>query len=395
MRFSDSFERMIGRVKAVRPNADNTVIAGFLNDRMRTLIDRRPVWAGLLQRGVLSIPAAYTTGTVSVAPGSTLVTGTGTAWPVSDAVNTTLVDTVKTPGSQYITLASTAGVTLDSLLYVGGGTANAEIVPVLDIVPGNKIQGLFTSKHDAGETVTQSSLVNLQFRISMLNPIWTVKAVTSATQLVLDNIYGAASASGLSYQILLMYTSFAANLKSLVNVIDPVQGLSLDLHVPQQYANEFDPNRTNTNSPMWIIDLGPNSNGSMLYEVYPPQTTTYQLYFVYYQQWPDMRFPGDRPPPFINTSTVVHGALADVLRIKIQMPNLSGSRGDPMVDPYFNPDAATVYEAKFEVGYGDAVNADNHLAQTALSWDFKRSVGLGFGANFEQSHDWDAISGNF
>jgi hypothetical protein len=395
MRFSDTLEKMIGRVRAIRPNADNSVIAGFLNDRMRSIIDRRPVWAGLFERGILSIPNQYVTGTISVTAGSNVVTGSGTNWPVSDAVNTTLVDSVKFPGNAVIALASSAGVTLDSLLYVGGGTINAEVVPVVDVLPGNKIQAIFSSKHDSGETVTMSSLAGRQFRISVLNPVWTVQAVTSTTQMLLDNQYGAASQSGLSYQILLMYTSFAPNLKSIMNVIDPVQGISLEIHVPQQYANEFDPNRTNTNSPMWIIDLGPNPNGSMLYEVYPPQTTAYQLSWVGYQQWPDMRFPGDRPPPFINPSTLVHGAMADVLRLKIPIPNLSGARGEAMVDPYFNPDAANIYEARFEKGYGDAVDADNHLAQTALSWDFRRAVGFGFGANWEQSHDISSIMQNY
>jgi len=102
-----------------------------------------------------------------------------------------------------------------------------------------------------------------------------------------------------------------------------------------------------------------------------------------------MRMPGDRPPPFINGSVLYYGALADALRLKIPRP-------PDFKDPWHNPDAANVWEARFERGYEDLVSADNSKAQVALTWDYAQWFGsTSMGASWNQDHDVDSVLGNW
>lgn len=54
----------------------------WVNNAYRRVIDAR-TWTGLMCKGVLNVPAAYATGSVTVTNGSTAVTGNGTAWTTS------------------------------------------------------------------------------------------------------------------------------------------------------------------------------------------------------------------------------------------------------------------------------------------------------------------------
>lgn len=376
---------MVGFILRARKNIDRGLALDFLNSRQRTLMDRRGNWSGLLGTGVIAIPNAYTTGTITLTQNSTSVTGSGTSWPTNDIVNTTISQAVQ-PGWQWVTPASLAGINRMSVLYVDAGGANPEVCPVSDIL-GTNIYVYYQYAHAASHTATQSSLANLQLQLGSTVPIFTVQAVTSPTTLIMDAPWGIATQSGTGYNIILIYTPIATDLKDLLFVVDPFQGIPMRIHVSQEELNLIDPNRTATNNPTTIADRGPSASGVMLYEIYPPQYSVYQLNFMYHKQWPDMRLPGDRPAPFINPSILMYGALADAYRTPVPI-------GPEMKDPWLSPQTAEVYEKRFELGYADAINADNNLYQSAFTWQYQSLYGIG-NAAFWQSHDASSMQQDF
>jgi hypothetical protein len=100
-----------------------------------------------------------------------------------------------------------------------------------------------------------------------------------------------------------------------------------------------------------------------------------------------MRLPGDRPPPYINPTILTYGALSDAFRTPVPV-------GPDMKDSYMSLQVADSYEKKFELGYFDAINADNSLYQSAFTWEYASLFGIG-NASFWQQHDPDAMSGNY
>lgn len=379
MQYNDTAGSLIGRLLRMKPSLDRSVALDLLNDRIRQIIDKRPLWAGLCKKVVVNLPAATTTGGVTLTIGSNVMTGTATNWPVTDIVNTTIPGGVSRPGSQWVTPASMSSINPNSLLYVDG-TGTPEIVPVQQ-VRGNQFLGTFQAPHNVNCTATQSSLVSQQLLISTNNPYFTVLAVSNSTTIILDNNWAYQNLTNAGYQILQAYVTFANDVKDLLDVVDPIQPLRLKTHVPQRWLNATDPARQNSNTPVWVVDAFPNAQGQQVFELYPPSTVVYQLWALYYVQWPDMVSPGDRPPLFINPTVIYHGALADALRMKIPTP-------PRMEDPWYDPRAAEVYEEKFERGCGDLVNADNSKAQRDYEWDFD-AFGIG-GSTWNQDHAVDS-----
>jgi len=340
----------------------------------------------LIKRGALAIPDQYNTGTAILTTNSPVVGGINTFWPVNDWVNTIAVEQVRTAGVMWVTPASLQNITLDTILYVDDGM-NPEICPVLDIL-ANRILLNFTLPHNANFTLWASTLNGRQFRMGSTNPVFSVMAVTSPSSLTLQTPWGARSLPSASYQILLMYTPFQPDLKELIDVTDPVQQIRLRTKVQQYEVNQYDPNRMATDSPTSIVDLGPNPNGSMLYEIYPPQSVARQLYYIYIAQWPDMRLPTDMAPNFINPGVWIYGAMADAHRTFLGRP-------PDYKDSAYSVDMASMYEQKFESAVIDAMNADEALAQKAFQYAWGQIWGMGMGANFWQMHDFDAMNANF
>lgn len=375
---------MIGRLVRARPNLDRSLAQDLINDRIRTIIDRRPYWAGLACRGVLNIPPAYTTGGISLTVGSNVATGTGTGWPVSDRINATIAAGISRPGDQWFTPSDLTNFDTNTILYVDA--AGTPEVVTIQQVRGTQALARFQAQHNAGCTITQSSLAYRQLLISTNNPYYTILAVTPSQQLILDNSWAYQNITNGGYQIILAYTILAPDIKELFFVIDPIQPLPLNLHVPQKWLNANDPIRQNSNSPIWLADYIPNLSGNQQFEVYPPSLVAYQLYFAYYKQWQELVLPGDRPPYFLNPSVIIYGALADAFRMKFPQP-------PKFDDPWYNPKAADDYEARFERGIADLINADNSKAQTDMTWDFD-AWGIG-GANWDQTHAVSATDGSW
>jgi hypothetical protein len=130
-----------------------------------------------------------------------------------------------------------------------------------------------------------------------------------------------------------------------------------------------------------LVDWGPSENGAMLYELWPPQASARQVWFLISKQWPEMKNDTDRPPPFINPTVFVHGAIADALNFRVDAQ-----------DVYHNPQLAQIYEAKFQQGLLDAIHADDAKIMRNWSYEFDRMAG-GVGADWWQSHDPNVLSG--
>jgi hypothetical protein len=78
----NNFREMIGEVTRWNPNCDPQVAGRLLNNRYRSIIDRRS-WYGLKVRGQIVIPQINATGQAVTVMGSNTVTGIGTNWNVT------------------------------------------------------------------------------------------------------------------------------------------------------------------------------------------------------------------------------------------------------------------------------------------------------------------------
>jgi hypothetical protein len=379
--YTDTLESLRNRIRRQRPGISPDLATDFLNERLHTVGDRKQMWAGMLKRGVISIPDSYTTGSITLTTGSTTVTGVGTNWPVDDVVSVTIPTAVR-PGDNVCTPSSMSGIGFDTVLFVDA-SGSPEVVPVMEF-SYSQFKAVFNQPHNSPFTATTSSLAGLQLRMGAgsNNPIYSVVAVTSPTTLLLDNPWGGPTQVGVGYEILKIYVSVGQDCREVLQAADMVQQSRLAVHVPQAYLNAVDPNRTSTNDPQCLADLGPSMCGNMQVEVWPPQATARQISILYYKKWPDLRKPSDRPPPFINPTVILYGALADALRTKCPIAN--GPKGE-LSDPYYDPQTAMLYEKKFESGVSDAIVADDSYALSSLTSDWSNWP-LGSGAGWDQSH---------
>jgi len=385
--YSDNLATMTGRVRQVKPNATASAIRDRLNDRIRYLMDSQPFWADLLSSGILSMPAAYVTGSVTMTPNSKIVTGTSTNWPVADVSNTIIPAGIFELGTQTVSPASMVGIATDAFLYIDS-TGDPESVAVLETTR-TTFTANFTKRHNPNCTATQSSLAGLQLRLGATIPTYTVRGVHSTTELDIDMAWGITALTGSAYQILKMYFAIAPDLKDIVNLWDPSQGRPLRFHKNQDFLNARDPQRSATGVPLCLADYIPSEAGSMQYELWPHQSIAYQLPVLYSRQWPAMKNATDRPPFFINPSMIVDGAVADSLRVRDQLV------GSEMQDPFFDPKTAQIYETKFLAGMQACLNANESKCLRALE-DWSNQWG-GFipGGNWLQSHiadgDWPGV----
>lgn len=371
--YTSTLRDLIGSIRQRKPNCPPTLCRDLINQRLRAVLDHRPYWSGTLKNGVLSIPAPYSVGSVSLTAGSAIVTGSGTTWPVTDTVNTVLPEAVTEPGVQLVEPASMTGITEDVYLRIDTG-ADEELVSVLEVTSSG-FRAVFEKEHAANCAVVTSSYVGRQLILSSTLPFYTIKAVRSATELELDLAWAGSDVSGQSYSVKKMYYSFAHDAKDILWCIDPTQPRELDLHYPQEQLQFSDPQRTQSGDPYLISDVRATESGNMQYEVYPLPSGARQLPFMYVRQWPELRKESDRLPPFLNPNVIIYGALADAFLTKQQDK-----------DPWYDLSASLKYEDKFREALDAAANADDGKCQQTLSYE-KSRWGVSMGANWNQSHD--------
>lgn len=371
MQYQGNLETMVGHVRRIKPFAPPDLIRDWLNHNMRQVLNKRQYWAGCRVHGVIPIPDQITDGSVTVTEGSAIVSGAGTSWPVSDIVNTIIPNGVMLPGPQMITPSSMDSIDANSLLYVDDA-GTPEIVAVKKINE-EQFQANFRFTHNANCTVWMSSLVYRQLRLQTSNPIYNIRAVTAADELIIDKRWDLASVIQQSYQILKMYVMIDQRIKYLEWAADPLLKLRLKVNVPQKFLSERDPFRLATGSSVLLADNYPNENGNLTHEVYPPPVSARQLKCMYYIEWPDMVDGKDTPPPFIAPDILIAGALADAMLLKL------AANDEP------NPMAARMYAEKFAQGVADAINADDTKALQSYEEEQYGFFGM-MGADYERSH---------
>lgn len=373
--YADTLQSMTGVVRRIKQTASPETVRDMLNFRMRALLDQRPFWSGMIQHKIIAIPNAYTTGSIAMNLGSQVVTGTATAWPVSDVVNSIIIDDISNVGAQRVTPASMDGITEDTILYVDSA-GTPETVAVQQVFP-NSFIATFQYVHNASATITCSSLSGRQLRLTNKNPIFSILSVVSATSMIVDQPWGAESFTGSAYQLVKMFITIDPKIKMVMHCIDTVLiGWELEVNVSQGRLMALDPWRQNTGDPIWLVDNESNFNRNFQYELYPPPTTQRQYTIIYSTQWPDMQQPGDRPVPFLSGSVLVDGALSSLLRVKLEES-----------DPYYDPRAADHYEKKWLEATNTLIYSDQHKSQMALSFAYRQAAGgYGGGANWAQSH---------
>lgn len=380
---SYNLQIMMGLVLDAKKNAHPEAVRRFLNGRIRKTLNYRVGWSDLQKTTYISLPNPYTTGTVSTTYGLPVLTGTATAWPVADVVNTTITRDLLDIGNAEVYLADNTGVTNDSVLLVDAGTLTAEAVSVTAITSRGSVMANFQFTHNAGATVTMSSLAGLQVAFGVGSSLFTIAGVVSPTQILMDSVWGGAPLANAPYAIRKVYVTIASDFRDFVSVVDPQEGDLLETHTQLKTVDRVDPQRTASGTPTNLIDFQPDKNGNMQFEVWPATSSARQIRVVYYSDWPEMQRPTDRPPPFLDPQLFVDGATADVLRSKVDQN-----------DPFYDLQLADIYERQFKEGLELAVNADESKSVKNLTIYHAGSY-YPRGGTYEQSHDIDLLEGNF
>ena len=384
--YNECLKSMIGQVQDVKYNAQSEQIRVKINQRIRKVMDARIWWADMLAIGIISIPDGYSTGTITTAPGSNVLTGTATAWPVSDAANTAIQKDVFEVGVVDIPVSNMAGITVGGSVYIADTNNPAESVPVIRAY-ATSFKTRVRYEHAAGTPVYKSSLAGLQFRAGVQYPIFTVLSVVSPTSLIIDMPWGGPALVASPYSIYKMYDGIDPDCKYVLMAVDQQQGIPLTTGRNSTSIDLSDPQRTDSGDPIAILNHSVSEGGVWRYEIYPAPNTARQIQVCFTKQWPELLLDSDVPPWFINPKIFVDGACADILRTKA--PN----RQDMKPDPYHNPKLAMEFETQFALGAIDAVNADE--AKALRAYETLADQMYPGGANFWRNHDQDLMAGRF
>lgn len=367
---------MVGRVLSIKPPLPPTLATDFVNDSIRVLMDRKPNWSGLIKFKSIYVPPILNTGTVSMVQGSDNVTVSGTTWPVSDVVNTTIPATIARTGLQVVVPASMDGIDVDTLLYVDSA-GTPEIVAVKSIT-STSFTARFVNFHNPGCTITSSSLSGRQLKLGATYPIFTINAVTSTTTMTISQKWLAADLSN-GYQIARLYYTIDPGLKSLISMVDQSQGIPpLGVNMPVQYLDRVDPQRTATGYPQVFASKGSDANGNMQYELWPSPQSARQLTCTYVQQPAPMVADDDFLPDFVNPSVVFQYAASMAWGTKIGTDDI-----------YFDPQISRMHYDLFERGFSEMCKADDEKSANGVQWSNQWN-GIG-GSNWNQNHSIDAI----
>jgi len=364
---ADSLWSLREKVRQVKPNCTEQQADQFINKWIQNIVKKRS-WSDLLRTTAINVPSGYTTGTISTTAGSSLLTGTGTAWPVADRINGTFAQpTTDAPGQCEIhpdpaTLSKVRqGDYL--LLNLGGGTQEIVVVSYVGI---DHFTALCRFNHAAAETIQASSLANLQCTLPT-NQVVTVKAVLSATSIQADQIAAGVPVVNEPYYICLRYVRISDTAYRLKDAIDPVAGDQIGTDKTQEWLNREDPQRSTTGTnPLELVSMPPNPGGVMQWELWPAQTSAYVIPVLYIDGWPKLRNMGDLSPYFINEEIIVALAQGDALFTKI-------IAREGKTDSYYDPVAGQRLTDQGNVLLEEAIQQDDGRYMTSLQ-DWQRQL---------------------
>ena len=227
-------------------------------------------------------------------------------------------------------------------------------------------------------TAWTTSFIGTQFRPGFSFPWSTINNVDVANQrLTLDTQYGGQTMTG-GYQIQQVYTTLGANIKYLLWALNQQQGWPMEVNVPVQTINTWDPWRQSLGWSTIFATRPPTPDGQFQIEMWPTPYSTQVFPFEAYMQPPDLVKDADTPPPFIRSDVIVGRAIADA--------KLFGGRGDK----YYDPNVAMAKIREFNEAIEQMSNADNMLDQQDVTWMYgfeHGRVGFGPGSFYAQTHD--------
>ncbi len=368
---------MRGRVKEVKPNASKSQIDGFINRRIRNVIDKRS-WADGLRLGSIAIPDAFTTGTISFAPGSNQVAGAGTGWPTNDMVNTSLNNPIKELGfNENIAPVSMANIAVGQFVIIEAENPDNTEITAVTAVGVDQFTAYVRKKHDAGVTVIVSSLTGLQLRTN--NYVWTVQGVLSPTSLQVDQKWAGAALTAQAYQIVLEYAQITCVTKRAMFCWDPVAGQSIGTQKALETAVFYDPQDSCTGDPQELISMPPGTAGVMQFKIWPVQFSARLLSVVTSERWPMLKYDTDLSPHYLNPEIFIAGACADALRSKV-IPREGKS------DPLYDLEASGYWEGEYARLLEEAEQADEGRYLRAIQNYEQQAMRSSVNYNWMRSH---------
>ena len=369
----ENFGQMVDHVLSWNSSIPAQLVKRRINLHLRELQDVR-MWAGLMVRGEFRCPDAYREGTISATPGSDIVTGTGTAWPHNDSANTTL-DTAITVGYelQEVIPVSMSGIEMGDWLLFGDGQADEEWVLVHSVTRTAFIARPALA-HDAGTTITKSSLVGRQLKGSVRKQYYTIIGITTDQRMKIDHPWTYRAETDSTYQILQAYLTFPPGLKIVWSIINTSQGWAMKNFLPQDVVQKFDAWRTSQGFPSTMINFAPDHIGRIRYELYPPPLTEQSVPYLAARIIPNLSDEEDTPPPCIPSHVLVNHTLADALL-------------HDRKSAFYDPVASREFRAQAQAALIPAIMQDDNIYMQNLEWIISKYNVISPGDDFWQSHE--------
>ncbi len=370
---------MVDNVLLDYPSYDVANVKQGINDHLRNIMARRN-WSGMCGYKILSVPAYYTTGTVTTTLGSNVVTGTGTAWAVDDIVSTTLDQTTLETGVIDVTPASMTGITTSQWLLIDGGNAGEEAVYVIRVnADEGTFQARFTRTHASGVTITCSSLMGRQIRVSINVPYITITGVSSATRLLLESPWPLTVAANNGYSIFLAITTLGDDAKYVISMVNNQNQYQFDLTMPIGHLDWIDPLRTASNFPFRLVFRTTDPAGTPMWELYPRPISQAAFPYIYMKEWNPLVGDNDLLPNGIRSDVLVKRVKADAAR----WPGHKLKDGGAYYDPRLG--VQLMEESERDIAYMQREDDSTNIATMMYQW--RRWPVGGSGPSYAQSHD--------
>lgn len=374
----ENFGQMVDHVQAWNPDFPVHLIQRRINVHLREAQDRR-LWGGLMTRGEFAVPVTYDTGTVALTAGSDVVTGTSTAWPYNDLVNTTLSTAITVVNElQDITPASMTNISEGDYLCIDAGTAKEEYLLVSSITT-TTFRSKPTQTHSATTAViTKSSLAGRQLKVGNNRGYYTVIGAKSATVIKIDHVWSHPAETAASYNIVQAYLTMPKGLRCLWSMVNCLHGWRIKFNLPQDILN-WDSWRSSTGEPYMLLDYMPDAIGRIRYELYPCTLSATGIPYLAYRTADDLADDEDMPPTCIPSHFLVNATIADAL-----LWNRKSA--------YYDPASAKVFRDEALADLQAAVMADDNIYMQSLQWAYHKYPLGGPGGNYLYDHDYPFLT---
>lgn len=351
-----------------------------VNDNLRVLVARRP-WSGLVRQGILSVPAAYSTGTVTATLGSNVVTGSSTVWLFDDLVNTTLSTATLESGIVDMTPASMTGIIPGRWVVIDGGAAGEEAVYVISTdTEAGTFRARTSRTHAAAVTIKAGSHAGRQFRTGSSSPLITAAGFTSATRMLLDRPFPSSTVTGVTYELTKAWVSLGMDVKEILTMVNLERHYQFDVFTPKTAIDAIDPRRNQSGMPWRCVFHETDPAGAPLYELWPRPTSAAAYPYFYIRAWEPLSHDNDIIPNGIRSDVLVKMGRAEAARWPGHK-NLEGGI-------YYDPRLATelLNETERDIAY--MKNEDDSTAIMQLVYQYRRFRFGGGG----QEHEYDSMA---